>query len=280
LPALQSLRPRRCREGLFNVVGDAFDATVPQEGALSEHEGKTIPINRHKQDREQSDDPTTAVQTHPRTEPMSVKPPKGPEAAEKAAEADPLEKLRGKMHESGDHLQSTRFIDSAVGELAKGHALNRASTLEALTLLVSAEKESWENRDRWVRSVADLENFKKRALHEKTRILKYQHEELLKDLLPVLDNLERALGATENSAVPAAFVEGVEMIAHMLRGVFEKHGVTPVKALGEPFDPAFHEALSQIPSPGVKPNTVVEELEKGYLYRDRLLRPAKVVISR
>ncbi|MCA1960574.1 MAG: nucleotide exchange factor GrpE, partial [Desulfomonile sp.] len=145
--------------------------------------------------------------------------------------------------------------------------------------LVSAEKEAWENRDRWVRSVADLENYKKRALHEKTRLLKYQHEDLLKDLLPVLDNLERALGHSENSHVSAAFVEGIGMIAQMLRGVFDRYGVTPVKAVGEPFDPAVHEALSQVPSPGVEPNTVVEELEKGYLYKDRLLRPAKVVIS-
>jgi len=247
---------------------------------LTEHEGRTIPINRHKQDREQSDDPTTAVQSHPRTEPVSVKPPKEAETAEKGAEPDPLEKLSKLVRENRDHLQNANFIDAGVNEIANGHTLNRASTLEALTLLVSAEKESWENRDRWVRSVADLENFKKRALHEKTRILKYQHEELLKDLLPVLDNLERALGAAESSAVPAAFVEGVEMIAQMFRGVFEKHGVTPVKALGEPFDPALHEALAQIPSPGAIPNTVVEELEKGYLYKDRLLRPAKVVISR
>jgi molecular chaperone GrpE len=130
-----------------------------------------------------------------------------------------------------------------------------------------------------MRSVADLENYKKRALHEKSRLITYQYEDLLKALLPVLDNLERALDHSQQAAVRDAFIEGVEMIAQMLRGALEKYGVTPVKALGERFDPAVHEALSQIPVADTEPNLVVEELEKGYLYKDRLLRPAKVVIS-
>jgi molecular chaperone GrpE len=246
---------------------------------LSEHEGKTIPINTSRQDREKSADRKTAVQSHPRTEPVSVGPPKGPATAQNESEVDPLEKLRSAVHENRGHLKSAEFVDAAMGEIAHGQTWNRATALEALTLLVLAEKESWENRDRWMRSVADLENYKKRALHDKSRLLTYQHEELLRDLLPVLDSLERALGHSENTSVPSAFIEGMEMIAQMLRGVCEKYGVTPVKTVGEPFDPAIHEALSRMPAPGMKPNLVVKELEKGYLYKDRLLRPAKVVIS-
>lgn len=246
---------------------------------MSEHEGKPIPIKMSRQDREKPTEPKTAVQGHMRSEPVGVGPPKDSSKAPSESERDPLDKLRSVVEENRDHLKSAEFVDAAVGEVANGRAWDRATTLEALTLLVLAEKESWENRDRWMRSVADFENYKKRALNDKTRLLTYQHEDLLRDLLPVLDSLERAVGHSENTSVPNAFIEGVEMIAQMLRGIFEKFGVTPVKAQGEPFDPAVHEALSRMPAPGMKPNVVVEVLEKGYLYKDRLLRPAKVVIS-
>lgn len=266
------------RGGVFRDAIDGSWATVLQEEALTEHEGKPIPINRSRQDKEQSDDRKTAVQQHPRTEPVSVRPPK--ESADAVeAEVDPLEKVRRIVRENRDHLKSSVFIDEASGEIAAGHSLKRAIALEALTLLAVGEKEAWENRDRWMRSVADLENYKKRALHEKSRLITYQYEDLLKALLPVLDNLERALDHSQQGKVPEAFIEGVQMIAQMLKGVLEKYSVTPVKALGERFDPAVHEALSRMPVAGAEPNVVVEELEKGYMYKDRLLRPAKVVIS-
>lgn len=145
--------------------------------------------------------------------------------------------------------------------------------------LAQAKKEADENRDRWMRAVADLENFKKRSLQERSRLLKYQNEELLRDLLPVADNIDRALSHCKASGRSDAVADGLCMILGMLRGALSKHGVTEVEALGKPFDPRFHEAIAQIPAQGKAPNTVIEELEKGYLYQDRLLRPAKVVVS-
>ncbi len=145
--------------------------------------------------------------------------------------------------------------------------------------LEHAEKEAEENRDRWLRAVADLENYKKRSLQEKNRLLKYRNEDLLRDLLPVVDNIDRALNHCEATGRSDALSEGLCMVLGMFRDALGKQGVTEIEALGKPFDPRFHEAVAQTPAPGKEPNTVIDELEKGYMYQDRLLRPAKVVVS-
>ena len=145
--------------------------------------------------------------------------------------------------------------------------------------LEQAKKEAEDNRDRWLRAAADLENFRKRSLHEKTRFLKYRNEDLLRDLLPVADNIHRALDHCAAACRSDAVSEWLCMILGMFRDVLSKHGVTEVEALGKPFDPQFHEAIAQTPAPGKEPNTVIDELEKGYMYQDRLLRPAKVVVA-
>ncbi len=146
--------------------------------------------------------------------------------------------------------------------------------------LESALKDAAENRDRWMRAVADLENYKKRSLQERSKLLKYKNEELLRDLVAIVDNLERALGHSSEAGRNDPLVEGVAMTANMFRGILQKHGVTEIKALGETFDPHLHEAIARIPCPkNGRPNQVVQEVEKGYMYQDRLLRPSKVVVS-
>jgi molecular chaperone GrpE len=145
--------------------------------------------------------------------------------------------------------------------------------------LEMALKEASDNRDRWVRAVAELENYKKRALQEKSRLLKYKNEELLRELLPIVDNMERALAHCDVEGRCDPLTEGVSMIGSMFRDLLGRFGVTPMTALGEAFDPHVHEALAKIPTPNQPPNTVVEVLEKGYTYQDRLLRPAKVAVS-
>jgi molecular chaperone GrpE len=150
---------------------------------------------------------------------------------------------------------------------------------DALNPLEAAQKEATENRDRWIRAVADLENYKKRALQERSKLLKYRNEELLRDFLPVLDNMERALAHCEETGRSDSFTEGVFLVVAMFREILEKYGVKEIKAVGEPFDPHLHEAIARRPAEGEPPNVVVQELEKGYIYQDRLLRPAKVVVS-
>jgi len=145
--------------------------------------------------------------------------------------------------------------------------------------LADALREADANRDRWVRAVADLENFKKRSLQEKNKLLKYRHEDLLKDLLPVLDNLDRALNHCTAAGRVDSLTDGLCLVTNLFKDILARYQVTEIKALGEPFDPHVHEAVARIPAPPGQANRVVEELEKGYMYQDRLLRPAKVVVA-
>jgi len=146
--------------------------------------------------------------------------------------------------------------------------------------LEAKEREANENLDRYLRQRAELDNFKKRTQREREDAVRYANEALIRDLVPVIDNLERAVAHAKTGADGKPLVDGVEMVLKGLIDVFTKHGVVPLTAVGEVFDPAKHEAMAQIESDQHKPNTVVEEFNKGYLYRDRLLRPALVSVAR
>ena len=141
-----------------------------------------------------------------------------------------------------------------------------------------AKKEAAENRDRWMRAVADLENYKKRTIQERSALLKYKNDDLLRDLLPVTDNIRRAVDFCNKEGRSDPVVDGICMISDMLEDLLKKYGVTEIEALGQPFDPNFHEAIAKIAS-NQPPNTIIEVMEKGYKYQDRLLRAAKVVIA-
>jgi len=174
-----------------------------------------------------------------------------------------------------EHAPSQPMI---VGQ-AETPVSDQPEEIPQVDLLEEARKEADENRDRWTRAVAELENYRKRMAQERSRFQKYQYEYLLRDLLPVLDNLQRALDHCSQAGTSDSFTEGVCMIAGMFRDIMERYGIKEIKALGEPFDPQFHEAIARMPSTDGRSNIVVEEMEKGYLYHDRLLRPARVVVS-
>ena len=129
---------------------------------------------------------------------------------------------------------------------------------------------------------ADFENFRRRGLKERQETQLYGHQNLVKELLPTVDNLDRAIEHADRNASEElqSLLQGVELVRKELLGVLDRFGVTAVEALGQPFDPAVHEAMAQTPAAEVAPNTVVAEMEKGYLLRDRLLRPARVVVSK
>ena len=145
--------------------------------------------------------------------------------------------------------------------------------------LAVAQAEALENRDHYLRARADLDNFRKRAQREKEDLLKFSNETILRELLPVIDNLERALqhAATDGEA---GLLQGVELTLGQFGKVLEKFNVVAIEAVGELFDPARHEAMGQIESAEQPPNTVVQLLQKGYLLNDRLLRPAMVLIAK
>jgi molecular chaperone GrpE len=141
-----------------------------------------------------------------------------------------------------------------------------------------AEEEAGRLREALLRKAADFENLKKRAERDKNDYVRYALSETMRDLVGVLDNLERAL-----SHAPATGAEdfraGVEMIARQLSDVLRKYGVTEIPALGTPFDPQFHEAMMRGDAADVPPGTVIEVFQKGYVLNDRLLRPAMVKVS-
>lgn len=144
--------------------------------------------------------------------------------------------------------------------------------------LAAAEARAQEYYERLVRLQADFENYRKRIAREKEEWLKYASEPVVVALLPVLDNFERALQAKESD--PAKVVAGIEMIYKQLWDVLSREGLQPVPAVGEQFDPNRHEAIMQEISSEYPDNTVIEELQRGYFFKDKVVRPALVKVAR
>lgn len=156
----------------------------------------------------------------------------------------------------------------------------KEGTSELDAALKKVQEEAAENYDRFLRISADLENYKKRVSREKADLIRYGNEELIKELLPVIDNLERALEHTASEGAQEGIADGVKMTLQQFLGILERFGVTPIAAEGEPFDPTKHEAVMEQTTDNCDPGHVVSELQKGYLLNDRLVRPAKVVVAK
>ena len=137
-----------------------------------------------------------------------------------------------------------------------------------------------EANDKFVRLYADFENYKKIAARNREDLLKYANEDLMVDILTVIDHLELALQHVPNDEASDSLTEGVNLTLKELKSVLEKHGLVEINALGKPFDPAVHHAMSQIESEEAEENTVVKEFRKGYILRDRVLRAAMVGVSK
>lgn len=138
-----------------------------------------------------------------------------------------------------------------------------------------------ELKERALRQAAELDNYKKRTEREKSEFFKRANQGLVKDLLPVLDNLERALAsARETPQSDQNLIQGVEMVHTELLKTLSRYGLEPVESMGQAFDPELHEAMMQQEDPEQEENTVLAEAQKGYTFEGRLLRPAMVVVSR
>ncbi len=186
-----------------------------------------------------------------------------------------------------DEKNKKRSEETSVGETAeepsgKGtESKDPVSELERLQQqLESKDLEARGYYDRFLRQVAELENFKKRTDREKGEAIRYANENLIKELLPVLDNLERAVDHAKGGENGKPLLEGVEMVLKSFLDVLSKHGVTQISAKGESFDPQRHEAIAQVESEAHEPNAVVEEHHKGYYLLDRLLRPSLVSVAK
>ncbi len=139
-----------------------------------------------------------------------------------------------------------------------------------------------EHWDRLLRTTADFDNFKKRAAREKQDAVKYANQDLLQKLIPVLDNFDMALAATQTkeARAPQSLQAGISMVYQLLKKVLHEAGLEEVDATGQPFDPSLHEAVSQQEAAEVPEGHVFRQLRKGYKLRDRLLRPAGVIVAK
>jgi molecular chaperone GrpE len=168
--------------------------------------------------------------------------------------------------------------------LAEPQASATEITPEQLNELKARAAKADEHWDRLLRIAADFENFKKRAARERQEAAQAATAALVNKLLPVLDHFEMAQAAAQNAPAPqagmAALHNGISMVQQQLKGILAETGLEEVDASGRPFDPAWHEAVSQLEAAGVPEGQVLQQIRKGYKLRDRLLRPATVIVAK
>jgi molecular chaperone GrpE len=150
---------------------------------------------------------------------------------------------------------------------------------EMAEVLAQTQKEAKDMFDRLARVSADFDNFKKRVQREKQDAIKFGNEGLIKEMLPVVDNMNRAVAALSGASADDKLLEGIRLVAKQFEDALTKVGVTGFAALGQPFDPARHEAVGSRPDDKIPSQYVCEEYQRGYMLHDRLLRPALVIVS-
>jgi len=146
-------------------------------------------------------------------------------------------------------------------------------------LLAAAKKEAAANYDRYMRAVADLENFRKRTIREKDELRQFAAANVVEDIIPILDNLGLGLAAARQQTDVKAIVDGVGLVLEQFRGALAKHGLKEINPQGQPFDPNQHDCISHQPSPTVPEEKVSQVVRLGYTLNGRLVRPASVVVS-
>jgi molecular chaperone GrpE len=149
---------------------------------------------------------------------------------------------------------------------------------ELAVRLATAENAAVEERERALRLAAELENLRRRSARDVENAHRYGHERFAAELLPVADSLDLALGAADTA--PEAVREGLEMTLKLLHDIFANHDIVVIDPAGEPFNPEWHEAMATQPSSDMAPDRVLNVVQKGYRLHDRLLRPARVIVSR
>jgi len=190
-------------------------------------------------------------------------------------------KMKKHATEAGEGLpKKTAEPQAAVGGPDAYLAGGADKAEDLIVKLEEAEKKAADNYDKYVRTVAELDNYRKRAAREKADAIQYGNENLLRDILPLVDGMDRALEHACNSEDFEAFRKGLKLLQGQLLGCLQKHGVEMIDTEGKDFDPHVHEAMMQVESAEHENSQVVGEFERGYLLKGRLLRPAKVSVCK
>jgi len=190
------------------------------------------------------------------------------------------ENQKQKGPERKDQKDLTETIDEELHLLMEDRKEKEKEIDELKKKLEEKEKEIKEHHDRLLRLAADFENYKKRAAKEKEEWTKFANEDLIRAILPFIDNLERAVNHAQKVSDTGVLIEGVRLTLQHLLQTLNKFGLSTFESVGKPFDPTVHEAMLVVETDQHEPNQVVEEFQKGYLLNDRLLRPATVSVSK
>ena len=173
---------------------------------------------------------------------------------------------------SSEHSQDQVAADAVAAAVAQ----DRGSPLANLTEL-QAKVDDLQNR--LLRTQAEMENFRRRTYREQEDARKFESLRLVRDILPGMDGLNRAIASAEQTGDLQTLMDGIRMVANQFKEVLKAHAAEPIDALGKPFDPNLHEALTQVPSADHEPMTVLQVVELGYRLHDRVVRPARVIVS-
>ena len=196
---------------------------------------------------------------------------------EKIEDYKEMDKVKEKLEDL--NLKEPNKSSREKGRKKKVKRLEEMTKQELLVKLKDTEQEAKKNYDLYMRTYAEMENIIKRGKKEREDLAKFANESLIKDILPAIDNLERAISHVQDDNNPSRLVEGLDLTLNGLMTTLKKAGLKEVEAEGRPFDPNFHEAISQQIDDKVAPGHVIIELQKGYLLNGRLIRPSRVVIS-
>jgi molecular chaperone GrpE len=177
------------------------------------------------------------------------------------------------MAEATEAIAGSESDDSVQQDASAETSENGSSDLDA----IKAERD--QNLDKFQRATAELENFRRRVQREAELSARYSSLPLIRDLLPAMDNVARTIQAAEQTGKVDDLIQGLQMIVSQFDQIFGSHSAKPIAAVGETFDPNLHEALQQVPTDEHPPMTVIQELERGYIMHDRVIRPTKVLVA-
>jgi molecular chaperone GrpE len=189
-------------------------------------------------------------------------------------------KIEVNKGETVHNLENTKPEGAEQHELIEEKLLEKMPESELLQKIEEFREKADENYDQYVRAQAEIENIIKRNKKEKEDWIKYSTETLIKDLLPVIDNLEKAISHSNNEDSLQALREGVELTLKGLKNTLSRSGLEEIVSLGKPFDPNYHHAISEQEDENSEPGAVINEFQKGYNLHQRLIRPAMVIISK
>ena len=194
--------------------------------------------------------------------------------------AEELAEIEELTDSLGPEVEIPAELQQEIEEAAADEEEAAEPEQQADTELEKAREEARNNQELYLRALAEMDNLRKRTQREKEDIAKFGNENILREILPVIDNLERAVDHAASQEEGAGLLEGVQMTLSQFSSVLQKFGVVALSSVGEVFDPAHHQAMGQLETDEVPANHVAQEMQKGYLLNNRLLRPALVMVAK